>query len=77
MKVAGIPSIKKLQIQSSSGVPTVVWPAPSTGFQLETSPDLNSWTPVPDSPTVSNGVNQVVLDPTNSAAFFRLDKPVP
>ena len=78
MKVAGEPSLKRIQIQASgTGQPMVCWPAPSTGFQLESSPDLVTWTPVTDPLQVSNGLNNLTLDPTNPAAFYRLNKPVP
>jgi gluconolactonase len=78
LQVAGEPSIKHLQIQSTAGgPPAIFWPAPSTGFQLETTTDLKDWSVVPDPPVVSNGMKIVTLDTTNAAAFFRLDKVVP
>jgi gluconolactonase len=79
LKVAGTPSLKRLQLQGASGQVTLSWPAPSTGFQLETTGDLASggWTTVTDTSQVTNGLKAVSLEPTNRAAFFRLNKPVP
>jgi gluconolactonase len=79
LKVAGTPSLKKLDAQSSPGSLTVSWPWPSTGFQLETSGALatGDWTPVPDTAMVTNGLNTVTVETTNPAAFFRLNKRVP
>ncbi len=78
LKVAGTPAMKKLRI--SPVVPgrlNLYWPAPSTGFQLESTVALGPsgvWVAVPESPTVSNGLNSVVVHTTNSAAFYRLCK---
>jgi gluconolactonase len=80
LKVAGTPSLKRLQVEGDSGQVTLRWPAPSTGFQLETTGDLGpagTWTPVPDSPQVTNGLNTLSFEPTNPAAFYRLHKPAP
>ena len=81
LKVTGTPSIKKVQAapMEDSSV-QVSWPWPSTGFQLQTSPsmDTDSWSQVPYTPTVTNGLNVIPFDPTtNSAAFFRLCLPSP
>ena len=54
----------------------LTWPEAVTGFTLESTPALSApnWQPVTISPTVTNGVNQVELTPTNTA-FYRLSKP--
>ena len=73
--VAGAASIKKLGVQSDGNQVNVSWPAPSTGFRLQSSDTLDTtaaWSDVPDSPSVTNGLNQLNLDPTNAAKFFRL-----
>lgn len=78
LKVAGTPSLKKLRVQGVSGQVTLSWPAPSTGFQLETTANLESgaaWTNVSNVPLVINWLNTVTLEMTNPAAFFRLNKP--
>ncbi|MBN2507363.1 MAG: SMP-30/gluconolactonase/LRE family protein [Verrucomicrobia bacterium] len=75
LRVAGAVSRKTLQVSSigNSGV-RVAWPWPSTGFQLQASTNLGTgtWTPVPDTPSVSNGRNLIEFDATNAPAFFRL-----
>jgi len=80
LRVAGAVSRKKLQVSSiGDSAVRVAWPWPSTGFQLQASPRLGTgtWTPVPDSPSVSNGLNLIKFDVTDSAAFFRLQIPAP
>jgi gluconolactonase len=81
LKVTGTRWIKKLQItQMEDSSLHVSWPWPSTGFQLQTSPNLDpgTWSPVDDVPFVTNGLNLLKLDPsTNSAAFFQLCLPSP
>jgi gluconolactonase len=78
LKVAGTASLKKLRVTADGPRARVTWPAPSTGFQLETRGAINSglWAPVADVPVVTNGLNTVTFEATNSAAFFRLNKPV-
>ncbi len=78
LKVAGTPSLKKLQV--SPAAPAFVkisWPAPSTGFQLETSESLGpgNWNVVSNAANVTNGMKVLMFEATNSAAFFRLRKP--
>jgi gluconolactonase len=78
LKVAGAVSLKKLKIsQLTDSSVRVAWPWPSTGFQLQVSPTLEAgtWTPVQDNPSVSNGLNLIQFNLTNSGAFFRLCKP--
>ena len=78
LKVAGTPSLKKLQVREVPGQMTLSWPAPSTGFQLETTASLESgatWTTVTNVPLVTNCLNTVTLESTNPTAFFRLNKP--
>ncbi len=73
--VAGAVSIKKVAVRADGNQVSVSWPAPSTGFALQSSESLGaaaSWSDVIDSPLVTNGLNQVSQDPTNAAEFFRL-----
>ncbi|HUA69048.1 MAG TPA: SMP-30/gluconolactonase/LRE family protein [Candidatus Saccharimonadales bacterium] len=73
--VAGAVSIKKLIMGFDGSQVNVSWPAPSTGFGLQSSATLDAtaaWSDVTDPPLVTNGLNQVSLDPTNAAEFFRL-----
>ncbi|MFO1477054.1 MAG: SMP-30/gluconolactonase/LRE family protein [Verrucomicrobiota bacterium] len=77
LRVAGTPSIKRLQASAGPDGVTLSWPSPSTGFQLETSDPAagSAWTAVPDAASVSNGLKQVTVSPTNPAAIYRLRKP--
>ncbi len=73
--VAGAVSIRKLATCNNGGRFLVSWPAPSTGFNLQTSDFLGAqaaWTNVANSPQVTNGLNQLGLSATNPAKYFRL-----
>ena len=73
--VAGIPSVKKLDYHMAGDTLTFSWPAPSTGFELSQASALGEdtiWTNVNASIIVSNDQNQVTLETTNAAAYYRL-----
>lgn len=73
--VSGAVSIRKLATSANGNTLTISWPAPSTGFKLQTSDSLGAeaaWTDVTDSPQVTNGLNQLGLSATNAAEFYRL-----
>lgn len=73
--VAGAVSIKKLNAGFDGNQMNVSWPAPSTGYGLQSSEALDAtavWSDVTDTPLVTNGLNVLSLDPTNAVAFFRL-----
>ena len=73
--VAGAVSNRRVTVTAGVSNFNIGWPAPSTGFILQSSGSLGaqaSWTTVTNSPQVVNGSNQVALPPTNSASFFRL-----
>ncbi|SPE50102.1 Gluconolactonase [Verrucomicrobia bacterium] len=73
--VAGAVSIRKLAVCRNGGCLLVSWPAPSTGFGLQTSDSLGEgavWSDRTDTLQVTNGLNQVSLFPTNAAIFLRL-----
>ncbi len=74
VRVAGAPALKKLQPTFDGGQLKLSWPAPSTGFALQETDQLTSanWANSPSAPSVSNGLNQISVSPTNSARFFRL-----
>jgi gluconolactonase len=74
VRVAGTPALKKLRGALSGGHLNLSGPAPSTGFTLQETAQLTpaNWTNSPAIPVVSNGLNQVSLDPTNAAIFYRL-----
>jgi len=80
LKVAGAVMASKKAVKVSRVSATSLkaqWPWPSTGFQLESSPDMAStnWTAVSGTTQAVNGTNFFQIDTTNSAAFFRLRKP--
>ena len=73
--VAGAGAIRKLNIGANGSNLNVSWPAPSTGFNLQTSDFLGAqaaWTNVADSPQVTNGLNQLGISATNATKYFRL-----
>jgi len=74
IRVAGTPSLKRLQHSFSGGQLNLSWPAPSTGFALQAAGQLSSdgWTNSPSSPTVSHGFNVVTEPATNAIKFYRL-----
>jgi uncharacterized repeat protein (TIGR01451 family) len=56
----------------------LTWPAPSSGFLLESAPSLVppvTWIQVPVLPVVVNGNNTVNLASSAGATFYRLRKP--
>jgi gluconolactonase len=74
--VAGAVSIKKLTVCPDGSQVDVSWPAPSTGFGLQSSETLDAtavWSDITDQPLVTNGLNVLSLDPTNTTEFFRLN----
>ena len=72
--VAGAVSLRKLSISSGGDHLDVSWPAPSTGFKLQVTDSLEDaiWSDVTDPSSVTNGLNQLELSPTNASKFFRL-----
>jgi hypothetical protein len=75
VRVAGAPAVKTLQQRVDGNQLNLSWPAPSTGFVLEESEQLEppgSWTNVDAVPFVTNAMNLVILEMTNTARFFRL-----
>src|SRR6267142_3901439 len=74
LKVAGMPSIKRLQSTFKGSQLKLSWPAPSTGFGLQESDQVSPsvWTASLLTITATNGQNVVTVDATNAAKFFRL-----
>jgi gluconolactonase len=73
--VPGAVSNRKLTARADANNLCVSWPAPSTGFKLQTSDFLGTqavWVDVANSPQVTNGLNQLGLSATNAAKFYRL-----
>jgi subtilase family protein len=56
----------------------LTWPVYPAGLAVESSTTLSSsvgWTRNPDAPVISNHLNQVMIDATNAAQYFRLKRP--
>lgn len=56
----------------------ITWGASATNLVLESSPVLggsSTWNPVSSTPVLQNGRYGITIQPTNSAAFFRLHAP--
>ena len=73
--VAGTPALKKLQSTFEGGQMTLSWPAPSTGFALQETEQLEppgSWTNSPLVVITTNSQQTVNVAATNTAKFFRL-----
>ena len=64
-----------LEIAMSETGLVLAWPATATGFALETTASLANiplWSAVPETPTLTEGYYRVTIQPTGSAAFYRL-----
>lgn len=73
--IVALASAPGMTIRLTGTNAVIAWPAPSTGFVLETSASLAApWSSVGSSPVVVNGHNQVTV-PANGTAFYRLRKP--
>lgn len=75
VRVAGAVSIRRLAARREGNQFLVSWPAPSTGFTLQSAGSLESgaaWSNETGPQVVTNGLNEVSLSPTNAAQFFRL-----
>jgi gluconolactonase len=73
--VTGMPSYKKLAQTFDGNQLSLTWPAPSTGFTLQESDQLDpaaNWTNSTLTPIVTNAQNLVTVPPTNSSRFYRL-----
>ena len=64
-------------IKLSGANPVLSWPSPPGGFVLQQNADLTTtnWTAITNTPTFTNGQNQIILLPTNGSQFYRLEYP--
>jgi hypothetical protein len=53
----------------------VIWPFTDEPFRLESSPDLQSWIPIPQPPAPVDGRNQLALPRDHPQNYFRLKAP--
>ena len=75
VRVAGTPSLKKLQSTFQGGQVVLSWPAPSTGFALQGTERFEPqglWANAQLPVITTNNQQIVTLDATNTAKFFRL-----
>jgi gluconolactonase len=73
--VAGTPALRKLTSSFNGTHVNLAWPAPSTGFVLQETGELNppiTWATSSLAATTTNGWKVVNTDATNAAKFFRL-----
>ncbi len=70
-KVVGGPT---LQISAAGPQTTLKWPANAMAFSLQSTTNLvgGTWTAVPGTPAVINGLNNLTLTTTNSPTYYRL-----
>jgi len=62
-----------LSIANNNGNIKMSWPSAPTGFILQSSPDMNTWTTASATPTIQNGQNQVTMPISGVApTFYRL-----
>jgi hypothetical protein len=63
-----------LQIVHSGSQITLKWPANATTFGLQSATDIvnGTWTGVPGTPTVINGVNNLTLPASQTRTYYRL-----
>lgn len=63
----------QLQISSAEDHITLTWPANATAFTLQSSPSvLGPWTPVTETPTVANSLNNLTVPTSQSQTYYRL-----
>jgi hypothetical protein len=55
----------------------ISWLIPSTNFVVQQSSDLISWVDLTNTPTLNltNLNNELIISPTNSSGFYRLNTP--
>jgi hypothetical protein len=72
-----ISSAVSLAIRRTSGNVIISWPAPSTGFVLQSTTSLNppNWQPASEVPVANNGRWEVTVPLGQQQRYFRLRKP--
>lgn len=75
VRVSGVQAMKKLRIMNEQGQVTLSWPAPSTGWTLQESEQLESpesWINSPLPIVTANNQKTALVDTSRPAKFFRL-----
>ncbi|HLX72890.1 MAG TPA: hypothetical protein VKV04_24970 [Verrucomicrobiae bacterium] len=64
----------QLSLLSSNSQYAIAWPSSVTGFQLQQNTNLSAanWSNVTSPVVLSNGMNEVLVSPTNASTFYRL-----
>lgn len=71
----GISGFPQLRIERAGNIVIISWPAPSTGFTLQSSSDLGlsaNWVTVNTPVNTTNGRHNVTLNVSGGGAYFRL-----
>jgi hypothetical protein len=63
-----------LSISATGGQLTLAWPANASAFSLQSTTKIvgGTWTPVPGTPTVVNGLNNLTLPASLAQTYYRL-----
>lgn len=78
LKVDALGELPRVAVRPAGPDIELFWPASLTCYRLEACPDLASpagWAPVDAPARVEGGLNRILLSPTNTARWFRLQKP--
>ena len=70
-----LPQLSGIQAGANGIITFVFAGPPSTGYQVETSTDLHTWTPMGSVQTGADGFFGIDESPANSARFFRVKNP--
>jgi hypothetical protein len=75
VQARGAPILTIVQAQPNMAV--ISWPAPSTGFALESTSNLQTphWVAVTNAVNIVNGQNQVTISPPSGVQYYRLHNP--
>ncbi|HEY2329150.1 MAG TPA: hypothetical protein VGI63_04995 [Verrucomicrobiae bacterium] len=74
-QISLVPAVLHLAIARTNCV--ISWPSPPAGFVLQACSNLSTtnWVALTNTPTVSNGWNEVIFPPGGGSCFYRLAYP--
>jgi hypothetical protein len=64
-----------LRIEAAGTSAALLWPLGLPGWSVSSSTDLRHWTPVPGTPSSSNGSQKILRARTQAVEFYRLQNP--
>jgi hypothetical protein len=64
-----------LRIEAAGASAALLWPLGLPGWSVSSSTDLRHWTPVPGTPSSSNGSQKILRARTQAVEFYRLQNP--